>query len=90
MRDVFPEVVELNDDETLTYLHSTVSSKRHPVKTPDTPIYLDHILTDQAYQTGEIPVLGNNYVMTATINGFPSEAWPGIFFPKCNCYDTKL
>ncbi|SMG65958.1 conjugal transfer ATPase TrbE [methanotrophic bacterial endosymbiont of Bathymodiolus sp.] len=78
MRDVFPEVVELNDDETLTYLHSTVSSRRHPVKTPDTPIYLDHILTDQAYQPGEIPVLGNNYVMTATINGFPSEAWPGI------------
>jgi hypothetical protein len=44
----------LNDDETLTYLHSTVSSRRHPVKTPDTPIYLDHILTDQAYQPGEI------------------------------------
>ena len=78
MRDVFPEVVELNDDETLTYLHSTVSTRRHPVKAPDTPIFLDHILTDQAYQPGEIPVLGNNYVMTATINGFPSEAWPGI------------
>ena len=78
MRDVFPEVVELNDDETLTYLHSTVSTRRHPVKAPDTPIYLDHILTDQRYEPGEIPVLGNHYIMTATINGFPSEAWPGI------------
>ncbi len=78
MRDVFPEVVELNDDETLTYLHSTISTKRHFVKSPDTPIFLDALLTDQAYQSGEIPVLGQSYVMTASINGFPSEAWPGI------------
>lgn len=78
MRDVFPEVIELNDDETLTYLHSTISTRRHYVRAPETPIYLDHLLTDQAYQPGEIPVLGNDYVMTATINGFPSEAWPGI------------
>ena len=29
------------DDETLTYLHSCISTKRHQVATPETPAYLD-------------------------------------------------
>ena len=76
--EIFPEVMPLDDDETLTYLHSTISTRRHPVKAPETPIFLDHILCDETYQSGQIPVLGDHYVMTATINDFPSEAWPGI------------
>ena len=31
MAGVFAEVRELDDDETLTYLHSTISTNRHPV-----------------------------------------------------------
>ena len=33
---IMPEVGELTDDETLTYLHSCISTKRHPVATPET------------------------------------------------------
>src|ERR1700730_7986009 len=36
-----PEAVWLDDEETLTYLHACVSTKRHHVRLPETPIYLD-------------------------------------------------
>lgn len=36
-----PECAWLDDSETLTYLHSCVSTKRHRVRVPETPIYLD-------------------------------------------------
>ncbi|HBH45681.1 MAG TPA: conjugal transfer protein TrbE, partial [Hyphomonas atlantica] len=38
------EIAKLSDDETLTYLHSTISTKRHPVVTPELPVFLDAIL----------------------------------------------
>ena len=33
--------------ETLTYLHSTVSTKRQRVRVPETPMHLDALLADQ-------------------------------------------
>ncbi|MCP4336051.1 MAG: conjugal transfer protein TrbE [Gammaproteobacteria bacterium] len=78
MRESFPAVHELDDDETITYLHSTVSTRRHPMKAPDVPMFLDALLPDQAYLGGELPVLGDQYIMTATINGFPHEGTAGL------------
>jgi type IV secretion/conjugal transfer VirB4 family ATPase len=75
---LFSSVVELDDDETLTYLHSTISTQRHPVRAPDIPLYLDAILPDEAYTAGEIPMLGNHFLLTATVNGFPAVTCPGI------------
>ncbi|NKB82806.1 MAG: conjugal transfer protein TrbE [Nitrospirales bacterium] len=75
---ICPTVSELNDDETLSYVHSTISMNWHPIKCPETPMYLDALLPDQVYQSGEVAVLGDHYVMTATIMGFPGEDWPGI------------
>ena len=43
-----PEAVWLSDIETVTYLHSCVSTKRHRVRVPEVPIYLDAILVDEA------------------------------------------
>ena len=36
----------LDDAETLTYLHGCVSTKRHRVRVPETPMYLDALLAD--------------------------------------------
>ena len=41
-----PECGWLDDTETLTYLHSTVSTKRHRVRVPETPVYLDALRAD--------------------------------------------
>ena len=73
-----PEVRALDDGETLTYLHGTVSTKRHRVAAPDMPIYLDGILVDTALSGGIEPMLGDQHLRTLTILGFPSLTRPGI------------
>jgi len=75
---LFPSVAELGDDETLTYLHSCISTQRHPVRTPDIPLYLDAILPDEALTTGELPRLGEHFLLTSTISGFPAVTCPGL------------
>ena len=75
---VFVEVRELDDQETLTYLHSTISTTRHPVAVPETPIYLDALLPDVALTVGDICMLGDHFIPTVTFTGFPSTSLPGM------------
>ena len=78
LQSLLPVFRELSDDETLTYLHSTVSTKRHPIVTPDIPMYLDYILSDQQVEHGLELKLGYDFVRTVTIRAFPQESFPGI------------
>jgi type IV secretion system protein VirB4 len=78
MRGVFVEVAELDDAQTLTYLHGTVSTNRHPVAVPETPMYLDAVLPDMAFTPGEIPMLGDSFLPTCTVVGFPGSSLPGL------------
>ena len=73
-----PECRWLDDGETLTYLHSTVSTKRHRVRVPETPIYLDALLADEPLTGGLEPRLGAAHLRVLTINGFPTATTPGI------------
>jgi type IV secretion system protein VirB4 len=73
-----PECRWLTDAETLTYLHSTVSTKRHRVRVPETPIYLDALLADEALTGGLEPRLGAAHLRILTITGFPSVTTPGL------------
>ena len=78
MAGVFIEVRELDDSETLTYLHSTISTNRHIVQAPDAPVYLDALLPDQALSVGDICMLGDHSIPTVTFTGFPSTSLPGM------------
>jgi type IV secretion system protein TrbE len=73
-----PEATWLSDQETLTYLHSCVSTKRHRVRLPEVPMYLDAILVDEPFVGGLETRLGNVHLRTLTIMGFPSATYPGI------------
>ncbi|MCH4559202.1 conjugal transfer protein TrbE [Mesorhizobium jarvisii] len=73
-----PECWWLDDSQTLTYLHSTVSSKRHRVRVPETPIYLDALLADQPLTAGLEPRLGDQHLRVLTIVGFPTATTPGV------------
>ena len=73
-----PEVRALTDAETLTYLHGTISTRRHAVAVPETPMYLDAILIDTPLTGGLEPMLGDEHVRTLTIFGFPNVSRPGI------------
>jgi type IV secretion system protein VirB4 len=73
-----PEMRPLDDSETLTYLHGTVSDRRHPVAVPETPFYLDGLLVDASLTGGLEPKLGEQHLRTLTILGFPGLSRPGI------------
>jgi type IV secretion/conjugal transfer VirB4 family ATPase len=73
-----PEAAWLSDEETLTYLHSTVSTRRHAVRVPETPMHLDAILVDEPLSGGLEPRLGDAHLRTLTVLGFPSRTWPGL------------
>ncbi|MBN9604631.1 MAG: conjugal transfer protein TrbE [Afipia felis] len=73
-----PECVWLGDGETLTYLHSCVSTKRHRVRVPETPMYLDALVADQPLTGGLEPRLGTAHLRVLTIVGFPTVTTPGL------------
>ncbi|AXB76581.1 conjugal transfer protein TrbE [Novosphingobium sp. P6W] len=73
-----PEVAWLDDTETLTYLHSTISTKRHRVRVPETSMHLDALLTDEGLTGGLEPMLGDHHLRVATITGFPIATFPGL------------
>ncbi len=73
-----PQAEWLGDSETLTYLHSCVSTKIQRVRVPETPAYLDALLSDEALVGGLEPRLGDHHLRTLTITGFPSVTFPGL------------
>ncbi len=73
-----PECRWLDDGETLTYLHGCVSTHRHRVRVPETPIYLDALLADQPLTGGLEPRLGDQHLRVLTITGFPTVTTPGL------------
>ncbi|MCD4512146.1 conjugal transfer protein TrbE [Brucella pseudogrignonensis] len=73
-----PEADWLDDADTLTYLHSTISTRRHKVRVPETPMHLDALLADQPLAGGLEPRLGDFHLRTLTVIGFPTVTFPGI------------
>ena len=73
-----PEAAWLDDAATLTYLHSTVSTKTQRVRVPETPVYLDALLADEPLTGGLEPMLGAHHLRTLTITGFPTATFPGL------------
>jgi type IV secretory pathway VirB4 component len=45
---VMPEIAWLDDSQTLTYLHATISTRRYRVGVPEVPFHIDALLTDSA------------------------------------------
>lgn len=73
-----PQAAWLSDAQTLTYLHACVSTHRHAVRVPETPIYLDALLADEPLIGGLAPRLGAAHLRVLTISGFPTATWPGL------------
>lgn len=78
LAEQFAEFHVLNDEETLTYLHSCISSKRHRVAVPETPVYLDAILSDELLAGGLEPQLGDQHLRVIGVRGLPNLTEPGL------------
>ena len=73
-----PEIGWLDDGETLTYLHSTISTRQQRVRVPEMPMHLDALLANEPLAGGLEPRLGPHHLRTLTIVGFPTATHPGI------------
>jgi type IV secretion system protein VirB4 len=78
LASILPEAEALDDRETLTYLHGTISDKRQPVAVPEIPTYLDAILCDATLLGGVAPKLGSQHLRVLTVLGFPNTTTPGL------------
>ncbi|OIQ95038.1 type IV secretion system protein virB4 [mine drainage metagenome] len=78
LEGVMPEIDWLDDGDTLTYLHGTVSTRRHPVAVPEVPFHLDALLADEPLTGGLAPMLGTQHLRVVTVRGFPTSTWPGL------------
>ena len=73
-----PDAAWLDDAETLTYLHSCISTKRHRVRVPEVPMHLDALLVDEPLAGGLEPRLGSQHLRTLSVIGFPTATFPGV------------
>lgn len=73
-----PEIRALDSGDLLTFLHSTISDRRHPVRVPDTPMYLDGLIVDTPLTGGLEPMLGDRHLRTISVLGFPPLSRPGL------------
>jgi type IV secretion system protein VirB4 len=75
---LLPECRPLDDAEMLTFLHGTISTKRHKVAVPASPMFLDAFIADSALTGGLEPMLGNEHLRIVSIQGFPPASEPGF------------
>src|SRR3546814_17065239 len=73
-----PWIAWLDDSETLTYLHATISTRRYHVAVPEHPFHLDALLTDCPLTGGLATMLGDAHLRVVSVSGFPTSTWPGL------------
>ena len=78
MAGFMPLARALDDEETLTFLHSKVSGSRHRLAVPETPVYLDALLADTPFSGGLEPMLGERHLRSLTVLGFPASSRPAL------------
>ncbi len=75
---VMPEAAWLSPSDTLTYLHSTISTHEQSIAVPETPMHLDALLADEVLVGGLAPQLGNKHLRCLSVTGFPASTVPGM------------
>jgi type IV secretion system protein VirB4 len=78
LEGVMTEIAWLDDTQTLSYLHATVSTQTQAVAVPETPFHLDALLADRALSGGLAPMLGDAHLRCLSVRGFPTSTWPGL------------
>lgn len=78
LEGLMPLAAWLDDGETLSFLHASVTTDRHAVRVPETPMHLDALLATQPLDGGLEPRLGQAHLRVLTIVGFPTATWPGM------------
>jgi len=79
---VMPEIAWLDDDQTLTFLHASVSTRRYQIGVPEIPFHLDALLADSALIGGLAPMLPETLnSVEAWLSSVPGNAYANVRQP---------
>ncbi|MBU2116582.1 MAG: conjugal transfer protein TrbE, partial [Alphaproteobacteria bacterium] len=78
LSDALPEAAPLDDQALLTWLHACVSPDPHPIRPPETPMFLDVLLADAPMAGGVAPRLGDQWLKVISVRALPSATRPGL------------
>lgn len=84
----FSNIRPLTTEETLTYLHSTISDSQHAIKA-NYRAYIVQNLSDSPLITGRQPKLGNKYIGTVGIKDLPATCH-AFMFDKLNSLKSEF
>lgn len=65
-------------DELVNYLHFTLTGLSHPVNIPPVAMFTSGYLGGQELWVGDTPKIGENFICTVALEGFPFESHPNI------------
>ena len=65
-------------DELLNFLNFCITGLRHAITIPPVPMQLDQYLGGQEVEVGSPIKVGDHYVATISIDGFPHTSYPNI------------
>lgn len=67
-----------HQDDLINYLHFALTGLYHPINVPADGMYLDAVLSDQELFPGDTPRIGEHFLCSVSIEGFPHESYPNI------------
>ena len=65
------------EDELLAYLRRCLTGIRAPVLQPEIPVFLNDLLAMEDFRGGMEPMMGDRYLRTLSVDGFPRSTYPG-------------
>ena len=64
--------------DLLSHIQYCTTGTLHPVRVPQTPMYLDALLGGETLVGGIVPRLGNRHLAVLSLDGLPQESYPAI------------
>lgn len=68
----------MNSEDLLSFLATCATGEMHPVRVPNPPLDLDHLVGCQDLVGGFEPRVGKRWVHPIAVVGFPDTSFPGI------------
>lgn len=65
-------------DDLLSWFNFCVTGINQKIRLPSVAMYLDRLIGGQELWAGVTPKIGSNFISVVSVEGFPSESFPGI------------
>ncbi len=66
----------ITQSDLFTHINQCITGEFQSIQVPKIPMYLDSILGNEDFIGGFAPKIGNKFIRTISIDGFPQESFP--------------